>query len=130
MDQAKYIFAEVKSFFIERGTVFETGISLCSSIALNIGKNSIEILEDYGNFLYVGLGAWNQEGICKSSIMSVSDLIRSLGTEFSPYIDQILPIVFNIIQNPQCDKQLRTRCLMIFSDLYLCCGDIAINYLE
>jgi len=98
MDQAKYIFEIVKSFFLERGTVFETGISLCSSIALNIGKNFKELIEEYGNFLYVALGMWNAELICKSAIMSVSDLIRALGSDFDPYIDQIIPVVFNIIQ--------------------------------
>lgn len=98
IDQAKYIFDVVKNFFLERGTVFETGISLCSSIALNIGKNFKELIEEYGNFLYHALGMWNAEMICKSAIMSVSDLIRALGREFDPYIDQIIPVVFNIIQ--------------------------------
>lgn len=98
IDQARYIYSEVKSYFLERGTVFETGISLCSSIALNIGKEFNFILSDYGNFLYHALGMWNSENICKSAIMSVSDLIRALGNDFIPYIDQIIPVIFNIIQ--------------------------------
>jgi hypothetical protein len=98
MDQAKFIFSLIKAFFLERGTVFDTGISLCSSIALNIGKNFKELIEEYGSFLYHALGMWNAEMICKSAIMSVSDLIRALGRDFDPYIDQIIPIVFNIIQ--------------------------------
>jgi hypothetical protein len=98
MDQAKYIFSIIKNFFLERGTVFENGISLCSSIALNIGKNFKELIEEYGSFLYHALGMWNAEMICKSAIMSVSDLIRALGRDFDPYIDQIIPVVFNIIQ--------------------------------
>lgn len=98
MDQAKYIYNEVKGFFLERGTIFENGISLCSSIALNIGKEFKELISDFGNFLYVGLGMFNAENICKSAIMSVSDLIRALGSDFEPYIDQVFPIVINIIQ--------------------------------
>ena len=97
-EQAKFLYSEIKALFLERATVFETGISLCSSIALNIGKNFTEFIEDYGNFLFHALGMWNAELICKSAIMSVSDLIRALGNDFEPYIDQLIPVIFNIIQ--------------------------------
>lgn len=98
MDQAKFLYEEVKAFFLERGTVFENGISLCTSIALNIGKQFKEFIQDFGNFLYHALGMWNSEIICKAAIMSVSDLIRSMGSDFDPYIDQIIQMIFNIIQ--------------------------------
>ena len=98
IEQARFLYSEVKALFIERSTVFETGISLCSSIALNIGKNFTEFIGDYGNFLYHALGLWNDELICKSAIMSVSDLIRALRNDFEPYIDQLIPVIFNIIQ--------------------------------
>jgi hypothetical protein len=130
IEQANFIYSEIKEFFIERKTVFENGIGLCSSIALNIGKNFIEILGDYGNFLYHALGLWNEENICKTAIMSVSDIIRALGKDFEPYVDQFLPLIFNIIQNPQCDKSLRSRSLLVISDLFLCCGEKVFPYLE
>ena len=98
MEQAKFLYEQVKEFFLERGTVFENGISLCSSIASNIGKQFNQFLQDFGNFLYHALNMQNSENVCKAAILSVSDLIRALGNDFEPYIDQIMPIIFSIIK--------------------------------
>jgi len=98
LDQAKYLYNEVKEIFIQRNSVFDSGIMVCSSIALNIGKDFLEILPDYGNFLYHALTQWNLDSVCRNAISSVSDLIRSLGNDFDNYIDQLLPLVFSIIE--------------------------------
>lgn len=98
LDQGKFLYGLVKEIFLERCTVFDSGIMMCSSIALNIGKDFIQILPDYGNFLFHALGLWNIESVCNAALMSVSELIRSLGECFEPYVDQFLPLIFNIIE--------------------------------
>lgn len=98
LEQSQFLYNLIKEIFMERGTVFETGILVCSSIALNIGESFLEILPDYGNFLYHGLSLWNVESICRIALVSVSDLIRSLKEKFEPYLEQLLPLVFGIIE--------------------------------
>lgn len=98
LEQAKYLYNEIREIFIERSCVFDSGIMVCSSIALNIGKDFVQILPDYGNFLFHALSQWNVESVCRNAIGSISDLIRSLGEDFGPYVDQLLPLVFSIIE--------------------------------
>jgi hypothetical protein len=97
-EQAQFLYNEVKEIFIRRSCVFDSGIMLCSSIALNIGKSFKEILPDYGNFLFHALSQWNVESVCRNAVSSISDMIRSLGEDFGDYIDQLLPLVFAIIE--------------------------------
>ncbi len=97
LEQARYLYNEIKEIFIQRSSVFDSGIMVCSSIALNIGKGFIEFLPDYGNFLFHALSQWNVESVCRNAVSSLSDLIRSLGDNLGEYIDQLLPIVFSII---------------------------------
>jgi hypothetical protein len=98
LEQAKYLYSEIREIFIERNNVFDSGIMVCSSIALNIGKSFVEILPDYGNFLFHALSQWNIESVCRNAVSSISDLIRSLGEDFDTYVDQLMPLVFSIIE--------------------------------
>lgn len=98
LEQAKYLYSQIKEIFIQRNCVFDSGIMVCSSIALNIGKGFKEILPDYGNFLFHALSQWNVESVCRNAVSSISDMIRSLGEDFGDYIDQLLPLVFSIIE--------------------------------
>lgn len=96
-DQARYLYNQIKEVFIQRNSVFDSGIMVCSSIALNLGEGFIEFLPDYGNFLFHALSQWSVESVCRNAVSSLSDLIRSLGENLGDYIDQLLPIVFSII---------------------------------
>lgn len=99
LEQANFLYSEIKEIFVQRACVFDSGIMVCSSIALNIGKDfKNTILPDYGNFLFHALSQWNVESVCRNAVSSISDLIRSLGEGLNDYIDQLLPLVFSIIE--------------------------------
>ncbi len=96
-DKGKYLYELVKKMFLERGSVFESGISVCSSLALALGKSFKEPLFDFLNFLNVSLNSFDNASLCRNSINSLSCIIRSLDYDLEQYLDELIQKIFLIV---------------------------------
>ena len=98
LNQAEHIYNLIKNTFNERNGIYEEGIMAISSLALSLGNHFIVFLKDFGGYLVYGLEMWNDASICRICINSVSDLIRSLKEEISPYLDSLFEKILVIIE--------------------------------
>ena len=95
---AQAVYNLIKTSFEQRQSVYEEGIMACSSIALSLGNNFIQIIPDFGKFLTYALNSWQEVTLCRIAINSTSDLVRSMGETMSVYMEQITPIILDILE--------------------------------
>lgn len=97
IEKGIYVYEMVKKIFLERAIVFESGISVCSSLAIALGKNFKESIIDFLNFLNVSLNGSDNVSLCRNSINCLSCLIRSLDYELETYLDELIQKIFSIV---------------------------------
>jgi hypothetical protein len=96
--KAEHLFKLLIQSFHERGSNYEEGIIACSTIALNLGPAFLPFTEEFCSFLDYGIANWQDASICKVCVISVSDLIRSLGDDFEPYLEKMIDKIFSILE--------------------------------
>jgi|APDOM4702015159_1054818.scaffolds.fasta_scaffold326148_2 hypothetical protein len=57
-----------------------------------------ELIKDFGQYLIYALQNPSEVDLCRIAVHSTSDLIRAIGPNFTQYMDQILPLIFNILK--------------------------------
>ncbi len=97
-DEAKTIYDYFRQSFHERQGVYEEGLMACSSIALLLKEDFMDIIPDFGMYLNLGLREWNEVSLCRIAINSTSDLIRSMGECMNIYLEQIYPNILAILE--------------------------------
>jgi hypothetical protein len=95
--KSKFLYEIVKKIFLARGGLFSGGISLCTSLAIYLKAEFIDISIDYLNFLNVAISDTNNISVCSSGLNSLSELIRSLGILIEDYMNELFPLVDFII---------------------------------
>lgn len=83
--------------FKERELVYEEGLMAASSLAGQTVETNVEYVKLFGPYLIHGLKQIKDTSLCRTAIHSTGDLIRALGSAFDNYIDQIIPLVLEIL---------------------------------
>lgn len=94
---SKEILGYLIQTFIERKHVYEEGLMACSALALSMGQAFNAFLPEFGSYLIYSLNAIKETSLCKTAIHCTSDIIRAIGSTFSNYIPQILPLIIGIL---------------------------------
>ena len=106
-DQTKAIIDLIIQTFQIREGVYEEGILAISAIALcnnflftykALGENFAEYMDQFGVYLIYTLKNVQEIAVCRIAIHGTSDLVRSLKEKFIPFVDQILPLILDIIR--------------------------------
>lgn len=97
LEKGKYVYELVKKIILERGNVFESGISVCSSLALALGKSFKDQLFEFLNFLNVALNSSDNPSLCRNAINCLSCFIRSLDYDLESYLDELIQKIFFIV---------------------------------
>ena len=63
-----------------------------------MGEQFTQLMSDFKCYLIVGLTSPNEVSLCRAAIHSTADLVRAMKKNFAQYIDQIIPLIFNILR--------------------------------
>lgn len=111
--------------FQQRQEVYEDGLTLIGSIATFTKEDFLAVMDKVTPYFSNGLRSTDAPSICKTSIFTVSDIIRGLEKNFCNYVRDFLPLVMNILSNPQVERTLKPQCFNIISDLFIFCSNEA-----
>ena len=75
-----------------------------------------------------GLNSTNSLGLCKSSLITLSEIILSCKNEFNIYVEAYIKLILNILSDNTIVRDLKPRCLQIISDLFLSCRQEIFKY--
>lgn len=107
-----------------RKSLYDEGMTLIGCIATFTNEKFVSVMPTISPYLVQGLSSLDYPSICKNSIICLSDIIRASGTE-NNYLSDYLPLVLNILSNEQIDRNLKPKCFLIISDLYMYCPNDA-----
>lgn len=93
-----------------------------------MGEDYTPLIPNISNFIIWGLKKFDELGICKSCIMSVGDIIRSVKNQFEQYAKTFLPTILDITVNQNYDKVLKLAAMTVISDALLFCSNYAMDY--
>ena len=124
----KKLFNMVISSFEERQEIYEEGISLMGNIAGYLQSGFINEMNTFNKYLLHGLNSTNSLGLCKSSLITLSEIILSCKNEFNIYVEAYIKLILNILSDNTIVRDLKPRCLQIISDLFLSCRQEIFKY--
>ena len=122
------LYNSIITAFKQRNSVFDEAMTLVGSIALSLEQKFDNLMQDFNQYLSIGLNSTQDSGLCRASIHCMSDIIRSLNNLFSKYISFFFPGILQILSNPDIDKSLKPHAFNVISDLFYCCPNDIFPY--
>ena len=122
------LYNSIITAFKQRNSVFDEAMTLVGSIALSLEQKFDNLMQDFNQYLSIGLNSTQDAGLCRASIHCMSDIIRSLNNLFSKYISFFFPGILQILSNPDIDKSLKPHAFNVISDLFYCCPNDIFPY--
>jgi hypothetical protein len=105
VSQGKQVMRMIIESFIQRDCVYEEGLLAASSISLGIylnnlgmGETFVELVPEFSKYLNYALTKQNEVGLCRVGVHATSDLIRAIGSQFSGFMNQFVPLIFQILK--------------------------------
>ena len=124
------LFDYVIKSFEQRQEIYEEGISLIGAISSVLQRGFITEMNIFNKYLLHGLNQINSLDICKSSLVTLSEIIASCENDFNIYVGEYLKLILNILSNNTIASDLKPHCLQIISDLFLHCRQEIFKYFD
>ena len=124
------LFDYVIKSFEQRQEIYEEGISLIGAISSVLQRGFITEMNIFNKYLLHGLNQINSLDICKSSLVTLSEIITSCENDFNIYVGEYLKLILNILSNNTIVSDLKPHCLQIISDLFLHCRQEIFKYFD
>ena len=124
------LFDYVIKSFEQRQEIYDEGISLIGAISSVLQRGFITEMNIFNKYLLHGLNQINSLDICKSSLVTLSEIIASCENDFNIYVGEYLKLILNILSNNTIASDLKPHCLQIISDLFLHCRQEIFKYFD
>ena len=126
---AENLLKNIIETFKMRKSLYEEGISLIGAICNFIKSGFDKAMDLISPYIIQGLKSTNSFSICKASILCLSDIVLGLGTH-TKYIGDFLPLIMNILSDNNIDRDLKSYCFNIISDLFISCQQEIFKYFD
>ena len=126
---AENLLKNIIETFKMRKSLYEEGISLIGAICNFIKSGFDKAMDLISPYIIQGLKSTNSFSICKASILCLSDIVLGLGTH-NKYIGDFLPLIMNILSDNNIDRDLKSYCFNIISDLFISCQQEIFKYFD
>ena len=126
---AENLLKNIIETFKMRKSLYEEGISLIGAICNFIKSGFDKAMDLISPYIIQGLKSTNSFSICKASILCISDIVLGLGTH-NKYIGDFLPLIMNILSDNNIDRDLKSYCFNIISDLFISCQQEIFKYFD
>lgn len=128
-DSAATLLKDLINSFDIRKDLYDEGITLMGCISLYTKQDFNAVMDLISPYLIKGLSSIDSPSICKTSILCLSDIIRGLEAQ-NKYVSVYLPYVMNILSNNNIDRNLKTYCFNIISDIFINCPEEAFKFFQ
>lgn len=119
--QIKKLYQLIILSFQQKKKVYDQGITAIGGIAHSMGTQFDEFMTEFCPYLILSLRSTGDVSLCHAGILCTSDIIVSLKTSFGKYIEQLLPLIIQILSDNDIDKSLKPISFLCISDLFYSC---------
>ena len=124
------LFNYIIKSFEQRKEIYDEGISLIGNISTYLQRGFITEFNNFNKYLLYGLSLTNSFDICKSSLITLSEIISSCENDFNIYVGEYIKVILNILSDNTIVRDLKPNCLYIISDLFLFCKQEVFKYFD
>jgi importin subunit beta-1 len=126
----KKLFGYVIKSFDDRKGIYDEGISLIGNIAIYLQRGFINEMDTFNKYLLHGLNSTNSLDICKTSLITLSEIITNCENDFNIYVNDYMNLILKILSDNTIVRDLKPRCLQIISDLLVNCRQEVFKYFD
>lgn len=126
----KKLFGYVIQSFDDRKEIYDEGISLIGNIAIYLQRGFINEMNTFNKYLLHGLNSTNSLSICKTSLITLSEIITNCENDFNIYVNDYMNLILKILSDNTIVRDLKPRCLQIISDLLVNCRQEVFKYFD
>lgn len=103
--------------FERRGSVYDEGIQAFCGLILSAGKAFEPYTQKFGPYLVHSLKSINDSVLCRVAIGCTGDLARALENGISAYLKDLVPLLLEILRNPETEYELKPMAISALGDL-------------
>ena len=122
------LFDYIIQSFEQRQEIYDEGINLVGSISFYLDRGFINEMNIFNKYLLHGLSLTDSLNVCKSSLITLSQIITACGNDFNIYVSEYIKVILNILSDNKIVRDLKPGCLSIISDLFLSCRQEIFKY--
>ena len=128
--QGTAMYSIIEQSFKERNDIYDEGIlALSSIISIMEPQYGNQLIDNYMQYLLLGLDSIKRESLCNYSILALGDIIDQDYTSLNKYLNDIMDKLFIILNNSE-NIKLKTMVLNVFADLFSNYNDNYAPYIE
>ena len=116
--------------FKQRKSVYEEGILAMSGLITSTGRDFQLHMEKFGPYLIYALKNTEDTALCRVAVGCVGDIARGLEDLVAGYLDQIMPVLMEILRNENTDRDLKLIIITTLSDLAMVSTKCFLLYLK
>jgi len=87
-------------------------------------------MNTFNKYLLHGLNSTNSLSICKTSLITLSEIITNCENDFNIYVNDYMNLILKILSDNTIVRDLKPRCLQIISDLLVNCRQEVFKYFD
>ncbi|VDD90587.1 unnamed protein product [Enterobius vermicularis] len=106
----------------ESGGVMEDALMAVSTLVEALGNRFANYLDAFKPYLVAGLRNHEEAQVCSAAIGVLADLCRAMETGLTPYLDEFMELLSQIVQSSIVNRDVKPSVLSCFGDIALAIG--------
>jgi len=116
--------------FKQRNAVYDEGILAMSGLIIASNRNFQPYMESFGPYLVYALKNAEDITLCRVAVGCVGDIARAMEELVADYLNQIMPVLMDILRNTETDRELKLIVISTLGDLSMVTGKPFLTYLK
>ena len=106
----------------------EDAITLTGSLADKIGTSFLRYMDHLKAPLLTGLNNFEEQSVCKASIIAIADILGSLKDQMFPMCNDIVKCMMDLLRSPSADRYLKPPAIGLFGEIARAIGGRFFDY--
>lgn len=117
-------------FTAKANNLNEDALLVAGALSEILRKGFVNYFAAFQRYLLLGLVSYQNSQLCSVSIGVVADLCHALGEEMTPFCNDIMMTLMEVLSNNLVPRKIKTEVLSVFGDIALAIGGNFKQYLE
>jgi importin subunit beta-1 len=87
-------------------------------------------MDKFGPYLVYSLKSLDDISLCRVAVGAIGDLARALDDQMSSYLNELMPVLMDILRSSQLDRGVKLFIITVLGDLAISTGKFFFTYLR
>lgn len=129
IEMGREIFLLITNIWQSLKTVTTEGLYVIGALSYACGKHFAQFMGTFWEFLTFALKKLDEPEVLKAALSCLTDIPRNIGEEFKSYIEQVVPYLLNLVENPALSTEIKFSIFILFGDIALAVGENFVPFL-